>query len=485
MPTALAAPDPVLHDFRTWQNQFLAQRLRIILWLALIANLTFLLFDLTIYPATLLATLVPVFIFIEIALLLCLAYWYSPLGKRYPHLLIPGVAWSMLYGMGYNDNMIVRWTTASGTMLNVEAVFIRSILLISLVFLALTLIAPARWWIHAIMQLGTIGLYSAVNTYLLGSFVSWDTIVFLLVYLFWLCVVCNIAVLVYERLQRNEFNARARLQQSYSAIEQQNERMRHDLALARDIQIGLLPERTPWNVQQVAVHSRSIPAYEVGGDLYTYVALGPSRFAIAVGDISGKGVSAALLMALAASAIEAQARETEQPSRFLRALNRRLAERLHASHMFAALLYLVIDLERRTLNVANAGMIAPLLLRNGRSHLIDVGGLPLGSLPDIAYNEVQIDLQPDDLLVLMSDGVVEAKNKQGELFGFGRLHQLLDRNAVRPERVIDEVLEQVFHFMNNAEQHDDITLVAIQPNFAATTLVEAHTSAEVARRSSL
>ncbi|HET9224677.1 MAG TPA: HAMP domain-containing protein, partial [Roseiflexaceae bacterium] len=111
------------------------------------------------------------------------------------------------------------------------------------------------------------------------------------------------------------FNGMAEhLQESLAEIERRNERALRGLALARDIQIGLLPQRPPWSGDMIEVHARSIPAYEVGGDFYTYLALSEGRAAIAIGDISGKGVGAALLMALTSSAVESQGRELEHPA---------------------------------------------------------------------------------------------------------------------------------------------------------------------------
>jgi serine phosphatase RsbU (regulator of sigma subunit) len=264
-----------------------------------------------------------------------------------------------------------------------------------------------------------------------------------------------------------EFNRMAEhLQQSRAAIEQQNERLRHGLALARDIQTGLLPDKAPWNLEQIAVHAVSLPAYEVGGDFYSYVALGENQVAVAIGDISGKGVGAALVMALTSSAMEAQAREVERPSQVLTALNTQLAPRLRANHMNAALLHAVIDLAEHRLTVANAGMIVPLILRDGQAIYVESYGLPLGSLVEARYSDVTTPIEPGDTIVLVSDGVVEARNPAGELFGFERLEQLLAQTLGlnRPEQIVEYVMDEVHSFMDGAEQHDDMTLIAIQPN---------------------
>jgi serine phosphatase RsbU (regulator of sigma subunit) len=255
------------------------------------------------------------------------------------------------------------------------------------------------------------------------------------------------------------------LQESLAEIERRNERALRGLALARDIQIGLLPERPPWNGDVIEVHGRSIPAYEVGGDFYTYLALSEGRAAIAIGDISGKGVGAALLMALTSSAVESQGRELEHPASVLQALNQLLAPRLKANHMNAALLFAVVDPNKRVLHVANAGMIAPVRLpRSGGAEFIEAGGLPLGAFVGAHYQDVSVELEPGDCLLFVSDGVVEAHNSEGELFGFERLEMTADEAPHGDIRgLVDLVIERVQAFMGDTEQHDDITMVAVRP----------------------
>ncbi|MBC8163287.1 MAG: SpoIIE family protein phosphatase, partial [Roseiflexaceae bacterium] len=264
------------------------------------------------------------------------------------------------------------------------------------------------------------------------------------------------------------------LQQSLAQIEQQNEHLRQGLALARDIQLGLLPDLAPWGSDELVVFARSIPAYEVGGDFYTYLALPEGRAAIAIGDISGKGVGAALLMSLTSSAVESHGRELEHPAEVLSALNRQLAPRLKANHMNAALMFVVFDARARQLRVANAGMIAPMLIGEAGSHFLDVGGLPIGAYAGARYHEITYDLQAGDTLLLLSDGVVEAHNASGEMFGFDRLETLL--NDARPlgdvRVVVELVVAEVQAFIGDAEQHDDITLVAVRPAVLVNAAVE-------------
>lgn len=264
-----------------------------------------------------------------------------------------------------------------------------------------------------------------------------------------------------------EFNRMAEhLEESRAEVERQNEHLRHGLTLARDIQLGLLPKFPPSDHRHLALYARSVPAYEVGGDFYTYISLDDTRVAVAIGDISGKGVGAALMMALASSTVEAHGRTMSQPQQLLAELNQQLSSRLKANRMNAALLYTIIDLERQTLTVANAGMICPMVVRGGQVITVEAYGLPLGTMATAKYVETMIELQPGDMVVLASDGVVEAHGPEGELFGFDRLEQALglSTSVMRPDQVVDDMMDRVTAFMAGAEQHDDMTLVVIQPN---------------------
>ena len=191
------------------------------------------------------------------------------------------------------------------------------------------------------------------------------------------------------------------------------------------------------------------------------------RAAIAIGDISGKGVGAALLMALTSSAVESQGRQVEHPAQVLTALNNLLAPRLRANHMNAALLFVVIDPRERTLRVANAGMIAPVLVTEHGSQFIEVGGLPLGSFVGAVYQEEVVSFAPGDSLLLISDGVVEAHGPGSELFGFERLEETIaDARPGDVRGLVELVLERVQQHMADMEQHDDITIVAVRPAMA-------------------
>jgi serine phosphatase RsbU (regulator of sigma subunit) len=182
-------------------------------------------------------------------------------------------------------------------------------------------------------------------------------------------------------------------------------------------------------------------------------------------------VAAALLMALASSSLESQAPVLDRPSETLRALDESLRPRLQANHMNAALLIAVFAPDGRTAQVANAGMVAPLILpgagepSRGGPQFVEVGGLPLGTALPGLYRDVTVQLGPGDTLLFLSDGIVEAHNSAGELFGFERLEALV---AALPPTIgiaelVQGILDAVLAFVGDAEPHDDITLIAVRP----------------------
>lgn len=274
------------------------------------------------------------------------------------------------------------------------------------------------------------------------------------------------------------FNEMAvRLQGSLSEIERQNERLRRGLALARDIQQGLLPAAPPWGAGLLGVSARSLPASEVGGDFYSYLALPDGRAAVALGDISGKGVAAALLMALTSSTLESQIHAFDHPGRMLETLHEALRPRLQANQMNAALLIAVFSADASSVTVANAGMVAPLLVSGGpggraEAEFVDVSGLPIGTPLSGRYREVTVPLSGGETLLFLSDGIVEAHSPTGELFGFERLEALVTALpcTLGVDAMVERILAEVLRFVDGAEPHDDISIIATRP--AAPPLVE-------------
>jgi serine phosphatase RsbU (regulator of sigma subunit) len=239
-----------------------------------------------------------------------------------------------------------------------------------------------------------------------------------------------------------------------------------DLEIARRIQLSLLPAQDP-DIPGLDIVGFSIPAEEVGGDFYHYLQFDDNRVGIAVGDVSGKGVSAALFMAVSVSTLQAKSPYHKHTPQLLAEMNGLLHKQMRGN-MNTALLYTMIQQQpdgHLTLSASNAGLVSPLLRRNGEAacQTIEIGGLPLGVIKDVAYHACHIHLLPGDLILLCSDGVVEAMNPQGEMFGFDRLeHFLLQCNSLPATDVVELLRQEITHFVGEATQHDDITMVVVR-----------------------
>lgn len=244
------------------------------------------------------------------------------------------------------------------------------------------------------------------------------------------------------------------------ALLRQNATLRQERAVARTVQLGLLPAKAPWSPDTLSTAARSLPASEVGGDFYVYSRLANEQLLLVIGDVSGKGVGAALMMALTVSVVDAEARVASGPAMFLSGLGERIREQITGCGMFVSVLALAYDPGRRRLTIASAGMPPPVLLRDGSVRAIESLGLPLGLATSSACGEVELDLRPGDTVVAVTDGIVEARSQLGEVWGYTRLESAVSHAAGAPGAVVDAVLQAATAFAHRAEQHDDMTLLA-------------------------
>jgi sigma-B regulation protein RsbU (phosphoserine phosphatase) len=247
----------------------------------------------------------------------------------------------------------------------------------------------------------------------------------------------------------------------------EQERLRRDLEIARNIQVSLLPTRDP-QVAGLDLVGFSIPAEEVGGDFYHYIETGDERLGIVVGDVSGKGVAGALFMAVSVSTLRAQAPVFRDPAALLTSLNMVLYPQMSHSRMNAAMLYAIFEPQPQgwLLRASNAGLIAPLIWHTQDCEYLEVRGLPLGALPDALYHEQTIRLVSGDVVTLTSDGVLEAKNEQGEMFGFERFEQVIQsrRAQATAHEIAEQIQSAVQTFIGKMERQDDITIVVVRVN---------------------
>jgi PAS domain S-box-containing protein len=249
-----------------------------------------------------------------------------------------------------------------------------------------------------------------------------------------------------------------------------------ELEIAHQIQTSLLPANAP-EVQGLDIAGFSQPARQTGGDFYNYFVFGQDRIGIAVGDVSGKGTQAALMMALSVGLLTTEVRRELAPAALLAVLNIEFLEHTRRNKMNTALCYMSLERDGASwkLCAANAGGVAPLVHHaDGQLEWLDVGGLPLGTMRGgKAYTELRHTLAPGDTLVLISDGIVEAMNAARDLYGFERLAARVS-HAPRPlseggstaQHIRDWILADVSAFAGTAEQQDDITLVVVAVNHA-------------------
>ena len=255
-----------------------------------------------------------------------------------------------------------------------------------------------------------------------------------------------------------------RLLESNQSLQALTNRLQHELALARHIQQSLLPPRRPtWSGP--AACCQCIPAHEVGGDFYAYHSLGDHRFALAVGDVSDKGMSAALFMAISLANFDSVLAAALAPQEVLTHLDRALIRYTQATHQNCALCYVEID--GLTMHIANAGGIPPYIRRgDGSVERLRVGGLPLGVelASELGYQVLTTTLAPEDVVILTSDGVVEAADRNRRMFGFTRLEQAISTGpASGPKAMLDHLNTEIRAFVGDAEPRDDVTIVVFQP----------------------
>lgn len=238
------------------------------------------------------------------------------------------------------------------------------------------------------------------------------------------------------------------------------ERLERDLGVARQIQRSLLPAKVPQVVGlDFAVHYE--PAYQIGGDFYDFIWHDQSHLGLAVGDVAGKAISAALYMARLTSELRSRAAIARTPARLLRRVNQEIAK-LGDDGMFATLIYCIYDLESRSLVFTNAGHCVPLLRRGDRVFPLQTDRAhttPLGVTPDLEAGEARVQLHSGDMLLLVSDGVLEARDPRGNEYGLSRLSRRIRTARGAAEDVIKAILTDVES--HSPTQTDDVTIVAM------------------------
>jgi sigma-B regulation protein RsbU (phosphoserine phosphatase) len=247
----------------------------------------------------------------------------------------------------------------------------------------------------------------------------------------------------------------------YEQIAWQEKRLERDLSLARELQTRLLPDKSP-QLKHLEIAARFVPARAIGGDLYDFVSYSLARSGIVIGDVSGKGAPAAIYAALVSGILRSHAPIEPAPAEMLSAVNFSLGER-RIDGQFVSLIYAVWDDSNRTLQVANSGLPRPIYCHGGKTEIIEATGLPLGLFEDADYDEFTFRPKPGDLFVFFSDGILDARDHSGDMFGRTRLEAIIAGcSSASAQEVVDRIFAVVNEFAAGVEPFDDETVVAIR-----------------------
>jgi serine phosphatase RsbU (regulator of sigma subunit) len=266
------------------------------------------------------------------------------------------------------------------------------------------------------------------------------------------------------------FNQMAEDLERHQALVVERERLRKELELSRLIQTEMLP-RAPLRLGAAEIKGISIPAREVGGDFFNYFALSDGRLALLVGDVSGKGVSAALLMANVQATLRARLAQETDLARLATDLDREIDETTPGP-VYLTLFLGILDTARQELRYVNAGHNPQFVIHEGNGfEVMNATGLPIALYPGQPYREEVVPARPGDLLFFYTDGLVEAEDESGEMFGFDRLKALLGREQHHAvDTVLHEVEDAVRRFRGNQEPMDDATMMVLRLSPVGTSL---------------
>jgi sigma-B regulation protein RsbU (phosphoserine phosphatase) len=248
-------------------------------------------------------------------------------------------------------------------------------------------------------------------------------------------------------------------------VAKEKERLESELAIARDVQNRLFPRDVPFT-KSLELKGVCAPARMVSGDYYDFMALPHDGLAFAIGDVAGKGISAALLMATIQSTMRTQLSTADgnplehlSAAKMVGTLNRQLYNTT-SLEKYATFYFALYDEAQHTLTYTNAGHLAPMLLRGNNLKMLDSTGTVVGAFPLAVYEEKTVTLEHGDVLLAYTDGIVEPENVYGEMFGEERLKDLLVKySRADSTELIARTMEAVVHWTGEGELQDDMTMV--------------------------
>ncbi len=247
----------------------------------------------------------------------------------------------------------------------------------------------------------------------------------------------------------------------YSRVAQQEQRLEHDLDMAREVQLRLLPP-TPARKPYAEFATRFLPARTIGGDLYDFLPYDDQRIGIAMGDVSGKAAPAALYAALISGIMRAATNQALSPAAMLRQLNDSLQER-KMDAQYVTMVFAVWNDEKQTLQIANAGAVQPLFCRGGQVETVQAEGFPLGMFKDVSYEEFTLSTRSGDAVIFFSDGIVDAVNDKEEMFGNERLTELVTSHIqCTAQEMVDAIYQDLSAFQGGVERFDDETVIVLK-----------------------
>src|SRR5438874_4315479 len=247
----------------------------------------------------------------------------------------------------------------------------------------------------------------------------------------------------------------------YEHIARQEQRLERELTMARELQFRMLPQQVPI-LRGGELAARFNPAQVIGGDIYEFIPYTGGRTAIAIGDVSGKGAPAALYAALVGGILRSSAVGEPSAAEMLALVNTSLVER-PIDAQFVSMIYAIWDDDERTLQISNSGLPRPIICHGAKPEIVEATGLPLGFFEDAEYEEFWLATEPGDVCVFFSDGIVDARNQNGDGFGRERIHEIVAASCGgSASDILDAIFAEVTRHAEGVPTFDDQTIVVLK-----------------------
>jgi phosphoserine phosphatase RsbU/P len=294
-----------------------------------------------------------------------------------------------------------------------------------------------------------------------NSFYRWNLVLILAT------IIVTPIIYIISRIKNEEFVLENYGLPSHIQRISERERLKKELEIAAKVQLSLLPKEEP-KLPGYDISAISIPAVEAGGDYFDFVKLSGNKVGIAIGDVSGKGVGAAIYMTLTKGILQAHAEEDISPKNVLGKVNRLLYKTIE-KNSFVSMFYAILDVSKHTLLYSRAGHNPGILCTQGpgKTQLLLSRGMALGleegHIFSSTLNEEEIILNTGDIFVLYTDGFTEAMNERQELYGEEKLIKLIEeKKNLSAKEIIESILKDVKKFVDNYPQHDDMTILVVK-----------------------